>query len=466
MQMHKLIIHGPRQYHYHPNLHLHLHLRASRKLQNLHERSSHTSITVIEHMVNGISHRHRNLIGSKAKEDARATMMTILGGDPSTHTVFLGANATSLFHTLAERFVESGYLRKGDEVVLASENHMANVIPWQRIAKRVGAKIFWWTRRSLSETQCANLNLEYGTRMSTDLDSLLTVNTRIVCLSHASNVLGSIRDIGALCQIIRRPCPNVQVVVDGVAACAHLYTDVATLGVDWYVVSCHKLFGPHVGAMCGRTEAAIAIHAEDSSIMLGTVNYEGCSGIVGLGSYLSILGDGRNESKTGVSLDRTNPNALKISQPGDDPVQQRHSLYAMPKYQKLSTGRLVKSYRHIAKVERHTSSYILHHLQNCLHVRLIREDDNDADVTSTIPVLSFIHTQISSHDIVQWCLQHGLIIRCGYFLSTALLRAEFDTHNQYMEERGGVVRVSLCHYNNMEDAKAIIHILGTMNGWD
>ena len=222
-------------------------------------------LTVTNAMVDALSYRNRSTIGNKAKQDARSVLLTILGAhsgrrcgeknkkQDESHLIFLGSNATTLLENLAQKYLESSFLRGDEEIVIATDNHLANVTPWINLASNTGAKIKWWLcTGQLSSFSSFNCDTE---TTSTDLSSLLTPQTRIVALSHCSNILGAINDVKRIAIEIKARCPHARIVVDGVALVPHAFADLEDSEIDWYVVSCHKLFGPHLGGLCGRSEA-------------------------------------------------------------------------------------------------------------------------------------------------------------------------------------------------------------------
>lgn len=398
---------------------------------------------VIDCMVESLSHRHRSVIGQTSKDEARKVALTLLGGSHDRHKVFLGANASSMFENLARCFVDRGSLKEGDEIILASENHTANTIPWIKAAGKTGARILWWTQHPLSH----NDDFEH----STDFNELLSVNTRLVCLSHSSNILGSIRDIRLICEKVRQKCPRAHIIIDGVASAPHVYPAVDYLGVDWYCVSFHKLFGPHLGAMVGRTSALDDILKSETSpdpdpytvLEHGTLNYEGCNGIIGLGRYFSALA----EFGCKVSKKKLNHN---VSQVGDDPIQ-RCGVAPID----LSAKLVAEAYRRINRVEKECLEYVMECLLQNPLLRVI------GDKTRDLPIISFVHKSIPSEEIVDHCYRHNICIRFGAFLTTDLLQKEFD----FATGCGGIVRASFCHYNTMDDARHLMATLRELKYW-
>ena len=396
---------------------------------------------VIDCMVESLSHRHRSIIGQISKDEARKVTMTILGGSQDTHRVFLGANASSMFESLSRSFVDSGSLKHSDDIILASENHTANVIPWIKAANETGANVLWWTKRLMPYNE--------SDVHSSDLNELLSVNTRLVCLSHASNILGSIQDIRSICQNVRQRCPHAHIIIDGVAAAPHINPAVDYLGVDWYCISFHKLFGPHLGAMIGKISAINDMLPSKYStepykiFENGTLNFEGCNGLIGLGSYVSDL------AKIGSKITKV-AQVQRLSQAGDDPIQRCE---VAPN--DLSQELVHEAYWRIKLVEKEFVEYMMEFLGQNPLVRIIGDESRD------IPIFSFVHQTIPSKNIVDHCYRQNVCIRCGFFLTTTILQKEFD----YDAISGGIVRVSFCHYNNMDDARRLVAALAEIEQW-
>lgn len=370
--------------------------------------------------------------------------MTLLGGSFEKHRVFFGPNASTLFESLANLYVRSGFLRRDDNIILASENHSAHVTPWIDAATKTGSHVCWWTRNHLPFIQ--------GCNASTDIQKLLCPQTRLVCLSHSSNVLGSIRDIRAICNHIREICPRAHVVVDGVAAAPHIFPAVDDLGVDWYCVSFHKIFGPHMGAIVGKVSAFNDLYCEGETdaeetklIECGTLNYEACNGLVGLGQYFSALAT----FDSGIIMKKN------AERSGDDPMQCRDSLVT-----DLSKDLILRAYERVKIVEMKCLDAVKSYLTRNRLVRVLADESHD------LPIISFVHKNIPSKVIVDHCDHHRISIRCGSFLMTKLYQTELNVEQECGDEEGGVVRASFCHYNTLEEAEMFIAVLNNIQGWD
>ena len=374
-------------------------------------------IQVINAMHSSLCARDRCIHGARYKESARKTLRTILGGSADMHDVFLGANATSLLETLALNYVESGLLTSDDEVLISIENHLANVTPWLQAASTVGASVKWW-----------------GIKNSSQLEDLVTPRTRIVAVSHASNVLGQIRDIRSICTRVKeKSCGYARIVVDGVAAVPHVSAAMIESGADWYVISCHKLFGPHLGALCGKQVAIRELqsstrHDQWTNLFEhGTVNYDACAGVVGLGSYLRQLA----------------------------------SLSTADTSHEILTSELVdEAYRHIRLAETPLIEQLHSSLSSYSKIRII---ESDADTsTARLPLVSFVHCDITSMDIVKYCRARGIACRASTFLSTERLQRtlRFGTPSDDVP-----VRISLAHYNTGGEVQRLFETLESIPGW-
>ena len=419
---------------------------------------------VIEAMTESLSHRNRSTVGSRAKTGARTVFGKLLGAPSENFSVFLGANASSLLTNLANQYVQLGLVQKEDEIVLSTENHLANTQPWLLAAQTVGAKVRWWA--PLSKDRCD------GDTTPTQLKNLLTRRTRIVAVSHASNILGQVRDISSIRAVVDRltGC-RAHLVVDGVAAAPHIYPALSDNLADWYVVSCHKLFGPHVGAICGRNATAVKEMCDATKIPLGshdavyklleigTINYEGCSGIEGLGEYfvdlatLPLSGECRNQSLAGSTAIASHQSARE--EPSTFVAQHRKNA---PGSLTLELAR--EAFRRIRLIEEGLLNLLLFSLRKSEKVRVIEIGEQHLSCTARLPVVSFVHKTLKASSIVDICSKQGVACRHGTFLSNPYLLKDFG-----VSSAEGVVRLSLAHYNTKDEIKTVESILHSIAGW-
>lgn len=132
-------------------------------------------------------------------------------------------------------------LKPGDEILISIEEHHSNLVPWQIIAQKTGAKLVY-------VYLTADLNFDYA-----DFEVKLNSKTKIVALHHMSNVLGNILDISKLAELTHNF--GAYLVVDGAQAAAHTVLDMKKFDCDFYAFSGHKMFGPMgIGVLFGKRE--------------------------------------------------------------------------------------------------------------------------------------------------------------------------------------------------------------------
>lgn len=183
---------------------------------------------------------------------------------------FLNANREEIIWTrgtteginLVAHSFGGSHLKAGDEVLISSLEHHANIVPWQQVCRRTGA-----TLRVLPLREDASLD-------TSRLDEFITERTRIVAVVHVSNALGVINPID---EIIRRArTVGAAVLIDAAQAVAHFPIDVRQMDCDFLVFSGHKLFGPTgIGALYGRQALLEAMPPyQTGGEMIETVSFE------------------------------------------------------------------------------------------------------------------------------------------------------------------------------------------------
>jgi cysteine desulfurase family protein (TIGR01976 family) len=165
-------------------------------------------------------------------EEARRAVADLVNG--SAHGVVLGPNMTTLTFHVADAL--SAAWSEGDEIVVTSLDHDANIRPWVIAAQRAGATVRW-----------AEFDPETGELPAERFDELIGGRTRLVAVTAASNAIGSRPEVRAIAD--RAHAAGALVYVDGVHATPHVPTDMRALGADFYVFSTYKLFGPHAAAV-------------------------------------------------------------------------------------------------------------------------------------------------------------------------------------------------------------------------
>ncbi len=186
-------------------------------------------------------HRGAHTLGDRATaafEGARETVRGFLNAE-STREIIWTRGTTEAINLVANGLAPR--LKEGDEILVSHMEHHANIVPWQMLAERTGAKVI-----PIQVTPEGELDLESFT-------SLLNARTRILAITHVSNVLGTVNPIAPLIEQAKKQ--GVLTLIDGAQAVPHFQPDVRALGCDFYVFSSHKLFGPTgIGVLYGRAE--------------------------------------------------------------------------------------------------------------------------------------------------------------------------------------------------------------------
>ena len=173
---------------------------------------------------------------TSAMEDAREKVRAFVNASSADEIVFT-KGATEGINLVANGFADD--IKPGDEIVLSVMEHHSNIVPWHFLRERHGAVLKW-----------VDLN-EDGSLDMEAFDAALSARTRIVAITHMSNVLGSRTDAKAICQKARQV--GAKVLLDGCQAAVHMAVDVQDLDCDFYVFSGHKLYGPTgVGVLYGK----------------------------------------------------------------------------------------------------------------------------------------------------------------------------------------------------------------------
>ncbi len=357
----------------------------------------------------GASYGVSQLAGERVASAARG-MMTFINAQ-SPQEVVMGSSTTMMLKTLALGLSQT--FTPGDEIIVTNCDHEANIGAWVALEKQ-GMKIKFWKIRP----DTLELHLE-------DLDLLITERTKLVTLTHASNVLGTINPIKKIAAFVHQK--GVMICVDGVAYAPHRLIDVQDLDVDFYVLSFYKVYGTHYALLYGKEEHLLNIPGWNHyfinqtdipyKFQLGNVNFELSYGMLGLCDYLSKLAQLHYGDETSSDL-RT---------------------------------QMVQAFDLISGYEEKISDRLLTYLNSKPQVRIIGQ--TQANSQSRVPTISFVVNGMNSSDIPLQVDSHFVGIRYGDFYAKRLI--------EYLglAELNGVVRVSMVHYNTLEEVDRLIKAL-------
>jgi len=222
---------------------------------------------VIESMTHAMEHSYANVHRglhtlanetTEAYEAARKSIARFIGATPNEIVFTKGG-------TEAINLVASGLgasLKAGDEILLTEMEHHANIVPWHFLRERQGVVL-----KFTPVTDDGQLDIEA-------FKTLLTGRTKVVALSHMSNVLGTVNPVAELTRLAHDA--GAVVLLDGCQAIVHQPVDVKALKVDFYVFSGHKLYGPTgIGALYGKAERLAALPPyQGGGEMIGNVSLE------------------------------------------------------------------------------------------------------------------------------------------------------------------------------------------------
>ena len=197
---------------------------------------------------------------TKAYEDARVKIQHFLNAGEAREIVFVRGT------TEAINLVAAAYGRKnvqaGDEILITAMEHHSNIVPWQILCEEKGARL-----------RVAPVN-DRGEMIFEEFEKLLNSRTRLVSVTHVSNVLGTINPVREIVEAAHRM--NVPVLVDGAQAAPHLKVDVRELDCDLYAMSSHKIFGPTgIGVLYGKARLLEAMPPyQGGGDMISSVSFE------------------------------------------------------------------------------------------------------------------------------------------------------------------------------------------------
>lgn len=259
-------------------------------------------------------------IATQTTQDAVQYANVMMNGEGIGQTL-LGPSTTDLMYRIANAYRDT--IEPGDEVVISITNHESNIGPWARL-ESVGAEIKWW-----------GVDAETGDYSYEELAELITPKTKLVIVAHTSNLLGDILDVKKVADVTH--AVGAQVVVDGVAFAPHQAVDVKAWDADFYCISLYKVYGPHIAALYGKTDAWAKLKGPNHYFIaddefpwkweLGCQPYEALAGVLGFADYLAFLAGTPEGSRDRATVEK----AFKTMQEHEMPVQERIMEYLLNK---------------------------------------------------------------------------------------------------------------------------------------
>jgi len=350
--------------------------------------------------------------------EARRALADLLNASRPEEIVF-GPNMTSLTFTLSRAIGRT--LSPGDEIVVTRLDHDANIAPWLALEEQ-GIVI---RHADFHPGDC-----------TLDMDSLeraITPRTKLVALGYASNAVGTINDVARAAALAH--AAGAWLFVDAVHYAPHGPIDVQALDCDFLVCSVYKFFGPHVGALYGRFDLLESLPAykvrpahdePPHKFETGTLSFESLAGATAAVDYLASVG-------------------------------QRYGTEVVAPYAHIEGRRLAlkTGMAAIRAYETGLCHRLLGGLQEIPGLRIYGITD-PAHLDRRVPTLSFTLEGTSPQEIARRLSEANIFSWNGNFYALAV------TERLGLEDRGGLLRVGLVHYNTADEVDLLLGVLADM----
>jgi cysteine desulfurase family protein (TIGR01976 family) len=349
----------------------------------------------------------------EAMEAGYRAMAGLLNCDPDELT--LGPSTTMNFYVLAQAI--RPLLKPGDEIIVTNQDHEANIGCWRRLAE-FGAVIKEWR----IDPQTGELDIE-------DLKSLVGSRTRLICFTLCSNIVGTMHDFKAICDIAHDA--GALAIGDGVSFAPHRVLDVNTSGLDLYLFSTYKTFGTHVGVMWGKPSVLDTLEPQGHYFNRDLPHYKfnpagplhaEIAALAGIGEYIDALYDHHfNDGEPGFH------------------------------------ARAARVFELFAEYEISQANRILAAIRAMPGARIMGQDR--AEAGSRAATIAFTLAEMRCSDAVKHLVEKHIAVRNGHFYALRCLEALGieDTDE-------GIIRISLVHYNTEEEVSRLVAGLERLQG--
>ena len=316
-------------------------------------------------------HRGAHTLAARATdafEGAREKIRKYINAGSTSEIIYV-RGTTEGINLVAQSYGRK-FIRQGDEILVSTLEHHANIVPWQMVAKENGAVL-----------RAIPIN-ERGEILLDEYEKLLGPRTRLVALTHANNSLGTVLPVEEMTRLAKRY--GAAVLIDGAQSVAHLPVDVQKLGCDFFVFSGHKIFGPTgIGAVYGRKELLeIMPPWQGGGNMIKTVTFE-------------------ETTYSGI------PAKFEAGTPN---VADAHGLGVALDYVE-HIGR-----ENIARHEHQLLEYATEQLEQLSFLKLI------GSPREKVAVISFVHRSKPTEEVGKFLDQHGIAVRAGHHCAQPSLR--------------------------------------------
>lgn len=351
------------------------------------------------HHMNANIHRGVHYLSQKATEaheEARDVVAAFIGAERREEVIFT-RGTTEAINLVAYSYGEA-FCNRGDEIIVSVMEHHSNIVPWQMLCERKGCnlKVIPMDENGVLDMQAYR--------------SLLNEKTRIVAITHVSNVLGTINPVKEMIRLAHEK--NIPVLIDGAQAVPHIQVNVTELDADFYVFSAHKIYGPTgIGILYGKS--------------------------LWLNAIPPYQGGGEMIEK--VSFDKTTYNVLpfKFEAGTPDYIGSTALAEALNYVERLGM-------QNIAAWEHELTAYAVEKLQQIEGIRFVGTADNKSSV------VSFLVGKTHPYDIGMLLDKMGIAVRTGHHCAQPLM--------DYLKI-SGTVRASFAFYNTKEEIDSFVDAL-------
>lgn len=325
-------------------------------------------------------------------EDARIKIQEFINAKHS-HEIIFTRGTTEAINLVAQSY--GSHLKASDEIIISAMEHHANIIPWQVLCKKIGAIL-----------KVIPID-DHGQLLLNEYQALLNERTKLVAITHISNVLGTINPIKTLIALAHQN--NTPVLIDGAQGIVHAEVDVQSLDCDFYTFSGHKLFGPNgIGVLYGK-----------ECLLNKMPPYQTGGNMI-----------------TRVSFDTVEYRELPFKfEAGTPPIAEAIALGAALDYLKTIDRRAALGYEH------QLLSDLMQRLTEVKQIRLIGTAEKRSGI------VSFVIEEVHAHDVGTILDAQGIAVRVGHHCAMPLMQ-RFNVP--------ATVRASLAFYNLASDIDALI----------
>ena len=320
--------------------------------------------------------------------------------------IIIGPSTTMNMYVLSKAIKK--LLDPNDEIIVTNQDHEANIGAWRKL-KEDGFEIKEW-----------KLNSKNGELEINDLEKLLSSKTKIVAVTHCSNIVASCNNLKKISEIVHNN--GAFIVGDGVSYAPHGFPDVKDLDVDFYAFSLYKTYGPHLGLLYGKKEILNQLPNQNHEFLDGDVPY--------------TLNPGGSNHEELACL-------IGISEYFENLYSHHFQDNKASKLEKIKKINIL-----IADHEEKIGNKFLDFLKTKKKINLIGQDIMHD--RNRAPTFSFTVDGITSKEVSRLLVKEGIATRNDNFYAWRCLKA------LGIDIEDGVVRTSMVHYNNSDDVEKLI----------